>query len=545
MKIIKSTKTKLILCLLLFMQLAANAQQVVLTLEAEKGALTLPAKVKYVNGYSGNAYVGDNDSGSSIVFNDVEIAEEGTYEFKTYYTSMQLRSIAIKSNRYTETVSTVVNSTPNWDAPPIATMSAYIYLNQGKNTIKITPYPKDGAGPNMDKFEIIKTNVTIPRPEYERISFISDFTDDAEITAQYVNGTLPYLTDNDEYTVYKADGVTSAQVTAKCKYPVLLTGYLLSAGISSSEDVTKWVLESSKDGDSWTDVRPSKSTNLSGAYLFEINRTYGAAAANSAQYYRLTAKGTEDVEIAEWQLFGVPYIDNTDGKSFPVDITEGVDIQSKALGYPEGSYGVGWSEKFYNLFDRNLSTKYYTSGSNQYYVEIDLDKAYQIDSYTLTSAADFPDRDPKKWIFNGYNDELGWVELDMRTDFLFPCRYATMKFDIDNSAGFSKFLLDVEGNNGSADSQLLKWQISGKEMAGSGIGNFIGNGCSVWAEQGKINILRKEGALLTYNIFNLSGMSIAKGILSAAKQEIPVSRGIYVVMLNDGAKNCNTKVIVL
>ena len=526
-------------------EVVINIPQLISTLEAENGIITLPAKIKYVDGYSGNAYVGDNDFGSSILFNDVEIPEEGTYEFKTYYTSMQLRSIAVKTNNNEEVISTIINTTPEWNVPPIATMSAYIYLNQGKNTIKITPYPSNQGGPNLDKFEIYQTNETIPRPEVEKLSFISDHTDEAEITAQYANETLPYLTDNDEYTFYKVAGVTSTQITAKCKYPVLLTGYLFSAGIKSSEDLTKWVLESSKDGNSWTVVNPNKSTDLSGASLFEINRTYGAASADRAQYYRLTAKGTPDVEVAEWQLFGVPYIDNTDGKSFPQDITEGIDIQEKALAHPEGASGSGWSEKFYNLFNRELNRKYYISGSKQYYVEIELDKVYQLDSYTLTSADGYPDRDPKKWTFNGYNDVLGWVELDRQTDFHFPCRYATMRFDIDNSAGFSKFLLDVEDNNGSSDSQLLKWQMFGKQFVETGIKNFAGNDCSVWQAQGKINILLRKNILLSYNIFNTSGILVTKGAFSAAKQEIPVPKGIYVVMLSDGVKSYNTKVIVL
>lgn len=42
------------------------AQNPLLVLEAEDAVLTPPVKVKYVNGYSGDAYVGDNDNGSEI-----------------------------------------------------------------------------------------------------------------------------------------------------------------------------------------------------------------------------------------------------------------------------------------------------------------------------------------------------------------------------------------------------------------------------------------------------------------------------------------------
>ena len=72
-----------------------QAQDVLVTLEAEKGIITLPAKVKPVDGstvegISGGKYVGDNDPGSSIVFNDIEVPEAGTYELKEYSMSSKL-----------------------------------------------------------------------------------------------------------------------------------------------------------------------------------------------------------------------------------------------------------------------------------------------------------------------------------------------------------------------------------------------------------------------------------------------------------------------
>ena len=50
-----------------------------------------------MNGYSGDAYVGDNDSGSEILFRNVYVDKEGTYEFRTHYTSMFIRSIAVQT----------------------------------------------------------------------------------------------------------------------------------------------------------------------------------------------------------------------------------------------------------------------------------------------------------------------------------------------------------------------------------------------------------------------------------------------------------------
>ena len=151
---------------------------------------------------------------------------------------------------------------------------------------------------------------------------------------------------------------------------------------------------------------------LVGAHLYEITRYPGTAAADAAQYYKLAATH-ENLEIAEWQLFGLPYVASGD-KNFPTDLTENIDVHSNVSAYPIGESGDNFSEEFYNLFDRNMNTKYYAHEATSFYVEIDLEKPYTIESYAITSAHDYPDRDPRKWILNAYNEELGWVELDRR-----------------------------------------------------------------------------------------------------------------------------------
>ena len=149
-------------CILLLGGMSAvKAQERIVTLEAEDGELTLPAVVKSVPGYSQNQYVGNNDNGSSIVFRDVDVPDEGTYEFKIYYTSVENRSVAVKANDRVETYATVVNTTANWDLPPVDSMSTFLYLRQGGNTIKITPYPVGSGGPNLDKFEIWTTDMDV------------------------------------------------------------------------------------------------------------------------------------------------------------------------------------------------------------------------------------------------------------------------------------------------------------------------------------------------------------------------------------------------
>ena len=522
---------------------AAAVSDFPIVLEAESAQLFGDLKVKpqgggSVSGLSGGRYIGDFQlaANSYLRFDEVEIPEEGTYELRIFSMGGN-RPMSIKVNQYEKTIVRTLDS-PSWDDAPAAMVSTLIYMDKGKN--RITFGTVDDNGPNLDKFEIRRTSQTIPRPEIVKLSFLSDFTDNAELIAQHDNETLSALTDNDEFTIYKVPGVNQTQITVVCEYPILLTGYLLSAGIESSENVRQWALEWSEDNIRWRPVIPTKSTDLFGAYLFEINRSLVTASNLCAKYYRLTAKGTTDVEIAEWQLFGVPYLDNTDGKNFPIDITEVLDISQSVTALPVGEGG----REFYNLFDRSLSNKYAMSDTKQYYVEVELSKKYVIDSYTLTSANDSPDQDPKRWTFNAYNDETGWVELDRHTEFVFPSRYASMTFNIDNKGGYTRLLLSVEDNNGHKDSQLLKWQIFGKEYdPESSIENVVNENFSIWSTQGRLGINSNGNKNMSYKVFNLSGTLQATGTLATAK-EISLPRGAYVVMLNDGDENYASKVIV-
>ena len=686
----KIIKKALLLIATIFGVSFSFAQNIVVTLEAENGQLTPPVKIKpleggSVVGFSGGKYVGDNDPGSVILFTDVEIPESGTYEFKTYYISAQHRAIAIKVNNYPDYVSTIVTPTIDWNEPPVGVMSTYIYLDKGKNTIKITPHPQGQGGPNLDKFEILTTDVKLPEPgkfpivleaetaqlfgdlktkpldgttisglsggKYigdfnlntnsylrftdievpeagtyelkiysmgsnrpltikvnyyqksiirtqdspnwvnapasmvstliyldkgkntftfglhedngpnldkfeihlteqtieiplvEKITFAYDHTDEAEITAQHVNETLQFLTDNDEYTIYSPGEVNSTNIVAKCKQPILLTGFLLSGGIGSAQDVSSWKLSVSKDGQTWNRVTANRTNDLNGAYLFEINRSPGSAAGQAAQYYRLEVTG-DNIEIAEWQLFGMPYLENTDGCNFPVDIVTGVSLEDKASAYPEGAYGDGWSERFYNVFDRSMSTKYYAHGAKQFYIQIDLDKAYTLQSYSLTSADGFPERDPKKWILNAYNETLGWIELDRQAEYAFPCRYATMNFNIDSDLEFSKFMIDVESNNGGGDIQLLNWQLFGEECTGSDIKVVEAGSITILSNQGNITIIQQNENLLKYAVYNLSGIKIKQGIMNDYQQIIPLEKGGYIVSVTNEKESINKKVIV-
>ena len=191
-----------------------------------------------------------------------------------------------------------------------------------------------------------------------------------------------------------------------------------------------------------------------------------------------------------------------------------------------------------------MNTKYYAHEATSFYVEIDLEKPYTIESYAITSAHDYPDRDPRKWILNAYNEELGWAELDRQTDTYFPTPYSTLKYNVNSSTGFTKIMLDVEANNGAKDIQLLKFQIFGKEFNGAGINAAQDKTLSIIADQGKIIISQTGGKPVNYTVYNLSGTVIEQGTTDVSYREIVLNAGAYIVSANDGSKNKIEKLIV-
>ncbi|NYI95220.1 hypothetical protein HNR12_001497 [Streptomonospora nanhaiensis] len=77
--------------------------------------------------------------------------------------------------------------------------------------------------------------------------------------------------------------------------------------------------------------------------------------------------------------------------------------------------------------------------------------------YTLTSANDFAERDPREWVLSGSVDGETWTELDTRTDEVFPDRHHLRGFDITGPARetpYRHFRLRVLRNGGADCTQL-------------------------------------------------------------------------------------------
>jgi alpha-L-fucosidase 2 len=77
-----------------------------------------------------------------------------------------------------------------------------------------------------------------------------------------------------------------------------------------------------------------------------------------------------------------------------------------------------------------------------------------VTSYRLTSASDYPARDPRTWVLQGCDgtckigQETGWVTLDTRTGETFASRYQTKAYTLAAPGTYRQYRLQITANNG-------------------------------------------------------------------------------------------------
>jgi len=156
------------------------------------------------------------------------------------------------------------------------------------------------------------------------------------------------------------------------------------------------------------------------------------------------------------------------------DITdfEGVVIEGSNDNEPWPGIGSPTGEEIENLIDNDVNTKYLV-GEVASWIDITTPIDVKVNGYTITSANDAPQRDPRSWIFQGWNESTGdWITLHTVTgnpswlDFFTPKTWT-----FQNKQCFSTYRLSIYEINGSTQNYM---QISELQ---------------IWGEVGNTNIL--------------------------------------------------------
>ncbi len=117
------------------------------------------------------------------------------------------------------------------------------------------------------------------------------------------------------------------------------------------------------------------------------------------------------------------------------------------------------AEDVTRLVDGDPQTKFLVFGTAAWAL-FDAGGPSTLSHYALTSANDFPQRDPLRWVLEGSNDARTWVELDVQVDQRFPARFERREFPVDAPRFYRWYRLQME-NTGDAVVQLAELELHG------------------------------------------------------------------------------------
>lgn len=117
------------------------------------------------------------------------------------------------------------------------------------------------------------------------------------------------------------------------------------------------------------------------------------------------------------------------------------------------------------LVDCNPDTKYVTYHKN---VNINWNgnNNVTVKSYSLTSAADTPEADPKSWKLSGSSDNQTWIVLDSQENQAFAERKQTKTYEVKNEEEYRFYRLSIQDNNGSNFTQFAELVLAASAFVG-------------------------------------------------------------------------------
>lgn len=153
------------------------------------------------------------------------------------------------------------------------------------------------------------------------------------------------------------------------------------------------------------------------------------------------------------------------------------------------------------LVDNNPDTKYVTFHKS---VNINWngDNNVSIKSYSLTSAADTPEADPKSWTLSGSSDNQTWVVLDSQEDQTFAERKQTKNYEVKNEEEYRFYRLSIQSNNGADFTQFAEITFAASA--------FVGD----------IDDLMSKSSGSTYSSNNVMGTQHAESDLSVTPEKL-------------------------
>lgn len=278
------------------------------------------------------------------------------------------------------------------------------------------------------------------------------------ITSQYSDSpsgsNISKIVDNDINTKFITN-YNKFYITWEGNKNIAINYYtLVSANDSPEKDPKSWILSGSDDNKKWTSLDTQTGQVFSKRqerkeYKFENKTSY--------KYYKLEIQsnnGDASTQIAEWTMqllldplapYSVAIGDNN------INMPSGGIITSQYSDFPKDS-------DISKIVDNNTYTKFVTD-YNEFYILWEGNKSATVNYYSLTSADDSPEKDPKSWTLQGSNNQTEWTLLDTQTDQIFSERRSTNEYEFENKTGYKYYRLNIKSNNGDASTQIAEWSM--------------------------------------------------------------------------------------
>lgn len=272
------------------------------------------------------------------------------------------------------------------------------------------------------------------------------------------NTSLTALTDNNAETYYSLDASSlPVWIQYESTVPVQLQGYSVTPyGMDSRYDPKSWQLQASTNGVNWTNLDSRSNETFEMRYG---KKDYEKSNSTKYTYFRLqiTAANSDEVRIGEWQIYG-KYLNVYDATS-----NAGGSINAQWPGNYElnDAGSIKTDERIAKLID-NKDTKYCVNGRISFWATYQSKRPMRLKAYSLMSANDNADRDPKKWSLSGSTNGTTWTVIDERDNQAFPYYNSTLYYPVVTDERYSYFKLAVAENQGVKTIQLSEWQLFGE-----------------------------------------------------------------------------------
>ncbi|MDR1089757.1 MAG: hypothetical protein LBL79_01665 [Prevotella sp.] len=118
------------------------------------------------------------------------------------------------------------------------------------------------------------------------------------------------------------------------------------------------------------------------------------------------------------------------------------------------------------LVDNDVNTKYLTHHSS-FDIIWNGNNNVAVLAYSLASASDSPEMDPKSWTLYGSLDSKVWKTIDKQENQVFSDRKAVKSFEVDNGVSYRYYKLSVQSNNGGTATQISEFVLSAATFSGN------------------------------------------------------------------------------